>query len=218
MKKLSLIIVLLSYCFTLSAQTLTFGFKTGVGLSKFNEKISNEIRYKPGFSFGNFLNIRIYKKLSIQAELNFEQKGQIRKAIITYTSIESIDGIATLNLKTKNKLDYITFPVLIKIRFGNKIKAFVNTGPYLAFLLCENTYINSEPASRQLIVIDNREEFKNSEIGLIGGGGIQIPLKENLYLLIDGRYNYGLTDIYVNDNIEIKNRSFGISAGIIIPL
>ena len=58
---------------------------------------------------------------------------------------------------------------------------------------------------------------KSVDLGLQMGAGIAIPAGPGK-VIVDGRYNLGLSNISDENGMNVKNRGFAISLGYAIPL
>ncbi len=194
----------------------------------------DEIKSKIGFTIGAALNYSINDRISIQPELNFIQKGYTEKS--TSTWMEDDDGrlITTVTTSTtKNTLNYLEIPALVKISFGGDTKFYALAGPSFGIGLggkytydskitesyddVSDTFTNSDkgnikfgdqPEDGEGMYIDNRFDF-----GLQLGGGILIARK----IIIEARYGLGFSKLYDSD-FEIKNRVFQLTIGLPLTL
>lgn len=245
MKKYLLACSIALISISISAQTLSVIPKIGITVSTISmEETDNvpfpgfedEIKSKIGFTIGAALNYSINDRISIQPELNFIQKGYTQKSNSTWTEDDDGRLITTVTTSTtKNTLNYLEIPTLVKISFGGDTKFYVLAGPSFGIGLggkytndskitesyddVSDTFKNSDkgnikfgdrPENAEGIYIDNRLDF-----GLQLGGGILIARK----ILIEARYGLGLSNLYDSENNpETKNRVFQLTAGIPLTL
>jgi hypothetical protein len=136
-----------------------------------------------------------------QLEVNFSQRGWE----------EDFDD------KTKNSysrcLNYVEIPFMAHLAFGKEphgLQFFVNLGPQIGFLLDDSEKyegewaIESRPSATQVIYgkeIDNRFDY-----GIVGGAGLELKTKAGNFF-IEGRYYYGLGDIFNNSKTDDFGRS-----------
>jgi hypothetical protein len=200
------------------AQTITPKF--GISLSTIsaskstNPDINSGVKNKIGISGGLAVEFVLKKRISIQPELLYVQKGN--KYFLRANTGISTDYIITLN--------YLEVPVLIKAKFDH---FYFNVGPSLAMGLDGNYKIttnhpaiphhmngkikfgkSSDENPDNDVYIDRR-----FDIGLQIGGGYVLA---NL-IMIDLRYGFGMTNIYGNDS-KSKLRSFQATLGVPIRL
>lgn len=168
-----------------------FGLKGGVNFAVQSDIASyfeNET-IRTGLSLGVFANRALNENLDVQAELNYEQKGD--KSNIA-----------------KYKYDYVSVPVLFKYSLGKSdntaLRFNINAGPYAAFLINAESTINDIDTD----LSDSTEDF---EFGMIAGFGFKYPVAKN-NLVLDIRLGLGLTPYDKNDN-DPNNKYFGVTLG-----
>lgn len=136
-----------------------------------------------------------------QVEVNFAQRGWE----------EDFDD------ETKNSysrcLNYIEVPFLAHLSFGKEpygLQFFINLGPQIGFLLDDSEKyegewsIESRPSATQAIYgkqIENKFDY-----GILGGAGLELKTKVGNFF-IEGRYYYGLGDIFNNSKTDDFGRS-----------
>ena len=136
-----------------------------------------------------------------QLEVNFAQRGWE----------EDFDD------KTSNSysrcLNYVEIPFLAHISFGKEpygLQFFINLGPQIGFMLSDSEKyegqwnIESRPQATQAIYgkpIDNKFDY-----GILGGAGLELKTKAGNFF-IEGRYYYGLGDIFNNSKTDDFGRS-----------
>lgn len=190
-QKALLLAILLMISSGTFAQKFHYGAKVGANFAVQSEIAdyfqNNNIR--TGLSVGVFSNYSLNKKMQLQAEINYDQKGGKTDE---YTA----------------KYDYLTIPVLFKYSLGKSDKTAlrfnVNLGPYAGFLL--NSEIDADGNS-----IDMKDETKNFEAGAIAGFGMKYPVG-NDYIVLDLRLGLGLTNFDKNDS-EPNNKYIGLTFG-----
>jgi len=236
MKNIYLIIalIILSSNFLFS-QDFSLGLKDGASWSsidgRFDFKNFNQtqIQNRVGHSFGLLLNYRTTRFLTLQMEFNFEEKG------FKFSDNNFIGGGYSGNYS----INYFTIPLITNFEIGKRVKYYGYTGVYIGFLVKAENYTSFiSTASSDLIIYDlsydPTELFNKQEFGGLVGVGIKIPLCEKVELIIDSRYNFGLTKAAKNtdfvydpnqwtkdnpDNFQnVCNRSFSISFGILYKL
>lgn len=116
------------------------------------------------------------------------------------------------------RLNYLEIPFLAHLAFGKEpygLQFYINLGPQIGILLGdEETYegtwsIESRPNATQSIYakpIDNKFDY-----GITGGLGLELRTKAGNFF-VEGRYYYGLGDIFNNS----KTDDFGRSANMTI--
>lgn len=198
-------ILVLTFCFLAfqSQAQLNIGLKGGAMFSSIQgENIESGTR--TGLGGGLFAQFVALPALAIQVEGLFEQKG-------------SYDESTPLGINTVSevRLDYLTIPVMAKLRLpiGGTVFPNVFGGMYGAYAL--NGELATTIASNTSVSDLAIEDF---DFGLLFGGGLDIKL-EKLFLTFDARYSFGLVEVY-NDNSlagaidDFRNGAVFINVGI----
>jgi hypothetical protein len=163
--------------------------KAGINIANQSIKNVNGEKSKVSFQAGLGVNIQTgIKNFSIQPEVNFISKG---------TKFKNSFGNETYNF------NYIEVPVLAKYSFG---PVYVNAGPSIGFLMGKSDKIKAAYGKTKTI-----------DFGVQMGAGIAIPAGPGK-MIIDGRYNLGLSNISDEKGVDVKNRGFAVSLGYAIPL
>ena len=130
------------------------------------------------------------------------------------------------------KSSFIEVPVLLKTEFGNTVRPYLLIGPTIGFLL--NSSIEAEVLGFGLRC-DMKDVTESINLGFTVGTGVRFPAG-TWSLFIDGRYTFGLLDIYKKGTFEIgagpvtitetiieedqimKTRGLQIMLGVTIPV
>lgn len=142
-----------------------------------------------------------------QLEANFVQRGWNEL-------IE--DGSGNQYYRT---LNYVEIPFLTHLGFGREargIQGFVNLGPQVGFLINEKEHYGGalpwDTSNRANNVTEQygKPVEKKLEYGIAGGGGFEIKTGIGS-LSFEGRYFYGLSDIFNNTKRDYFGRSANTS-------
>ena len=139
-----------------------------------------------GYSAAIAFQYNVSQLVSLRTSLAYERKGALLKINAT-----DISGNPIVDMKAHLNFDYLILPILVRLNLGNKLKLFVNAGPYLGYLIRQTSVteaFNEFPSSST----DQTEYFKKFDIGLTGGLGCGLPIKNNFILTIEVRHNLGL--------------------------
>ncbi|HET9057919.1 MAG TPA: porin family protein [Chitinophagaceae bacterium] len=213
MKKLFLLLLLLTGFIVLNAQNIRFGVTAGASIASAKGKtegVSITSDSKVGFTGGVLVDIPLADQFAFQPGLNFLQKGS--KFNINILGVQ-IDGKETLN--------YLELPLnfLFRTEAGSG-KFFVGLGPVLGLGLSgkgeDKSTFNGQTIEEKYDVefgtdvnTDHYKPFEFSGNVLAGyefGNGIFIAVN----------YNLGISNIAVVDNTDnttYRNRYFGIRLG-----
>lgn len=193
MKKILLLFFVISSTICTNAQSskreegIKLGIKGGLNVSNLAGDVkNNEIR--TSIHIGFLSEFIVSDKFSIQPEILYSGQGYIYK---------------DENTTEKNKLNYITLPVLAKYYILNNVS--IETGPQIGALIYSRSKTN-EGSSK----IDNQSIV---DFGLNIGMGYE--LKSGVFF--QTRYNHGLTNINNSDSsnkTKYTNSVFQLSVGI----
>lgn len=148
------------------------------------------------------------KNLGLIAELNYSQQGWEQY-------FEPSQSGTPSPYEHSHQLNYIELPILTHIYFGDKVRFFVNLGPKLSFLISDSEKMN-QALSGALASGDLGTSFmtyqyyrmaeKKIDYALMGGLGLEFRTGIGNFAL-EGRYTFGLGDIYNNKKSDFFNRS-----------
>jgi hypothetical protein len=163
--------------FTVTAQN-AIGIKGGVNIASLSEFSG---RSRISGHGGLFLHHTINKNWCFQPELLFSGEGQ------RYISNGAEHTLA---------LDYLQLPLMIQYYPVPKI--YVEAGPQVGVLISAQDKIDEfdEPHANV------KGDFSSAQVAL----GVGIGLKATEKIILYGRYNFGLTDVSVFDNIVDHSR------------
>lgn len=168
--------------------------------------------YSPalGFSGGLFFQYKFPKTFSLRTNVTFERKGSGVDEILTDNNGEAIAEAAF-----PNHFDYITAPILLRTTFGNKIKYFINAGPFFGYLFKQTVVYKKSGIISALPDSDNTDLYKKFDTGIAAGFGIEIPIKDKFAFSLEMRDNFGLLNVSKaqTSNSTIKTNSTNILIG-----
>ena len=170
------------------------GARGGVTMSNMSFTPSVEQGMRMGTTFGVSARYIEEKFFGLIAEVNFEQRGWK----------ENFDET---EFRYSRQLTYIQIPLLTHIYFGGKkVKGFVNLGPSVGYLMSDSRSANFDyenPGSVEGFPIANRYvnqmkmEVKNKfDYGIMAGAGIEFIIKQRHSLTLEGRYYFGLGNVF----------------------
>lgn len=150
--------------------SIRIGLEGGPGLSTLRYDLffypSKYIEAGPGGTAGFSFTYDINKKLSFKTNLLWELKGNTRKTDEDY------------------RLNYITVPLLLQIRFGKTPTGFFTLGPFIGFQL---------PVPGDVDIY-----YKPIDFGASLGVGLDVPLSSQFGMTFEIRNNLGLLNISSN--------------------
>ena len=184
MKKISLFLCTLLVTATIFAQNASIGLKAGLNVSNLSNNSGYEMGSKVGFHGGLLAHVHLAPSLALQPEVLYSNQG----AKYTVNGVEH-----NLNL------NYINIPLQLQYMFANGFR--LQTGPQVGFL-----------ASVKDKVADNEtgfftsQDFKTVDFSWSAGLSYLSPSG----LGVDGRYNFGITNINNAGTNVLKNNVFQI--------
>lgn len=216
MKQITVIITIFIVCVSsVAAQNNRFEREFFVGANAgavatrmdFNPSIPQTLKY--GVHGGLSAKFISEKHLGFVLELNYSQRGW------------SEDYADSLNYTYNRTLNYLEIPFMTHIYVGNKTRFIINAGPQISFLLNDKhemsdalaEYVKAQneldPGARFGYQYSPISEMKRVEYGLVGGLGVELNTAIGTFDL-EGRYYFGLGDIFTNRRTE--NAYFNRSA------
>ncbi|MBR5456100.1 MAG: PorT family protein [Bacteroidaceae bacterium] len=186
-------------------QILEIGVIGGLNLSQMDFQPDIRQKYLMGANGGLFARYTSEKYFGMicaaQLELNFSQRGWT----------ENFDD--GTNNGYSRTLNYIELPLLAHLSWGKEKKGFqffINLGPQISFLMGDSEKSEgnwkAEDRPESIRAIYGKEIENKFDYGITGGLGIELKTKAGNFF-IEGRYYYGLSDIYKNSKTDDFGRS-----------
>lgn len=210
MKRFAFILAVLVVTMAANGQThyegtIAVGGKAGATFSKVNFNPSVQQTMLPGITAGVMFRYIEEKHFGLIAELNLTQRGWK----------EAYDDI---DYNYSHSFTYLELPVMTHIFFGNKrVKGFFNLGPELNVMIANGIKSNFEykQAAEDDYFIQNARhteqltmDISNKlDYGICGGAGMELNLNNRNSLLLEGRFYYGLTDVFPSHKTDIFSSS-----------
>lgn len=206
MKRLAAILITAFMALTATAQThyegtIAVGGKAGASFSRLNFNPTVQQTMLPGATAGVMFRYIEEKNFGLIAELNMTQRGWK----------EAFDDI---DYNYSHRFTYLELPIMSHIFFGNqRVKGFFNLGPELNVMLGdgiksnfnyqetgEMDYFlqNTRHVEQLTMKVNNRLDY-----GICAGAGMEVNLNAKHSLLLEGRFYYGLTDVFPNHKTDI---------------
>ena len=204
-------------CLCLSSVSFMYGQKTefkpewnvGVGFGPtfsavdFEPRVSTKSRSQ--FHGGIAVRYLSEKNLGIIAELNYSQQGWE----------QNFKNDNEREFQHSHQLNYLELPILTHIYFGNKVRFVFNLGPKIGYLISDSEKIN-EPLAEFLASGSASGDFvtqqyyrladRKIDYGLMAGMGLEFRTGIGSFTL-EGRYSFGLGDIYKSGKSGSSNFS-----------
>ncbi len=211
-----------------------------------NDLFTRGFTSRKGLYFGLGADIALTPRFSFAAELNYTSQGGLRNGLQPIP-MELPPGlpippgtILYADIRNEAILDYVEIPVLGRLTFGDRIRFFIDAGPYFGYLVRARALTEGaspfylDEAGTQPIYIppatdppifdlgadtDVKDSLKKTNFGLAGGVGLIFPLGPG-DIVFEARFQLGLTTI--QKDIETSGKSqtgaIVISLGYSLPL
>lgn len=153
---------------------------------------------------------------SIYAEVNYASLGWRDKIqdVNNAPVINEITGEAEAYSRTIN---YIQVPIMAHLAWGKEsrgVQFFINLGPQFGIYLNESTKMNFDfekrnrtARSSSIIAQDTMTVEKRFDYGIAAGIGLEYTVPRIGHFLVEGRYYYGLGNIYGDSKRDYFGRS-----------
>lgn len=202
---LSLLVVCLTHAQTHYEGSISVGGKAGATLSRVNFNPTVQQTMLPGMTAGVMFRYIEEKNFGLIAELNMTQRGWK-------------ENFEQSEYNYSHRFTYLELPIMTRIFFGNqRIKGFFNLGPELNVMLGNGISSNFDyqEADRMDYFIQDTRHIEQMSLdinnrfdyGICAGAGMEINLNPKHSLLIEGRFYYGLTDVFPNHKTDIFSSS-----------
>lgn len=214
MKRIATILTyIIAISLSLSAQNhyssrFYIGAKTGMTMSRMDFAPNVKQSMVNGFMGGVTFKYSEEKNFGVIAELNIHQRGWK----------ENFEG-APFNYE--RKLTYIQLPLLTHIYFGGRsFKGFFNLGPEFGYMISDNIssdFDYTQPLAQVGFPSDRMTEQMSKEIsnkfdyGISLGVGMEFIAKRRHSVTLEGRFYYGLGNIYPDSKSDTFSASRSMS-------
>ena len=223
MKKQVFLFIFLVGCFSFIVKAQKFyephihiGAKGGAAFSSviFSPEVKQSMT--EGAFAGVSFRYAVEKYVGLLAELNFVQRGW--KESFDEVSVDG--GVGKYN----RTLSYIQLPLMTHIIFGSpRVKCVINLGPEFSYMVDDQIksnfdYVNHN-FTEQYRITDQLDKpiYNRFDYGITGGLGMEVKLNRSHSLMLEGRYYFGLGNIFSNAKKDVfdasRNSSIMVSLG-----
>lgn len=155
---------------------------------------------------------------ALVGEVNFTQMGW-KEDILTADDMPVINKVTGLPEEFQRELTYVQIPIFARLGWGRERKGFqffFQVGPQVGFFLNDKITSNfnyderntSDRVGVQRDAVQDTLAIKNKfDYGISGGLGLEFSHPKVGHFLLEGRYYYGLGDIYGNSKRDYFGRS-----------
>ena len=222
-------------------QNVKIGIKAGTSIPSLRDNGENEIskdyESKMSGNFGLVADFLISGRFSLKTGLDYSGQGGVRNGQQPVTNLPSQlsqflpkGTYIYANFNNNSILNYMEIPVMGKLEWGNKMKYYLNAGPYVGVLLnakqktsgnsqfyLDKTAmmpltISGQPLGNQSFDAntDVKDDINSTNIGLTGGVGLSFDLSRNSALVFDARAAYGLKSVQKDTELNGNSKTGGI--------
>ena len=183
MKKVFLLLTLVSGSLLLKAQHVELGLKGGLNVATISYPSTNSnIDPRISVNLGGLAHIHLSKEFAVQPELLFSGQGYKQtKSDVVY----------------KTNLNYVQLPILLQYLIGTGFR--IETGPQFGALLSAKYKAGD-------VSVDVKDHYKKIDAAWVFGAGYLTSSGFG----IDARYNLGLSKINNDNDPKISNRVFAV--------
>lgn len=187
MKKLVLLFAIIAIGTSSFAQEIKYGVKGGLNLANFSgDDMNGDSR--ADIYFGGFMRLKLTKSLAFQPEIVYSRQG-------------SKDDREESNLQFKT--NFLNIPLLLRAKMFGTDKLYAIAGPQIGIHLSSEFEEDGDTAKYDKAM---RDMDFSVAIGL--------EYKLNKQFSIDIRYNFGLSEIFNDDYVEIDAKNSVFQVGI----
>lgn len=148
------------------------------------------------------------RHVGLVAELNLEQRGWL-------------EDFEEAPLSYQRRLTYIELPLMTHIFFGSRtVKCFINLGPQVGYMIGDKVTSNFDyskapdvpgfPNNRRYEQMDMKVSNR-FDYGITAGMGVEFIVKRRHCIQLQGRYYYGLGNIFPSSKSDTFSASRGSS-------
>ena len=214
--------ICLFICLPLTIQAQVGEYRTDFAVGVNGGYLLNKVSFTPtvpqkmmgGLTGGVTLRYTCEKYFSsicaVTAEVNYGQMGW--KEEILDMNNEPVyyygDEEKTNPLFYERRINYIQIPVMARLGWGRErrgVQAFIQIGPQVGIYMSESTNTNIEygqgtqtQRSSYIVAQEDMPVEKKFDYGITGGAGIEYSHPKLGHFLLEGRYYFGLGNIYGN--------------------
>lgn len=191
------------------------GGRAGATLSRMSFTPNVKQGWLTGATAGIAMRYTEEKIFGLMAELNIRQSGWKE-------SFEDKEDPRAASLFAYHRqLTYIQLPIMTHIYFGRRVKGFFNLGPSVSYMLGSSISSNFDyrnPQSVENFPHRNRTTEQMSmeianrfDYGIVGGAGMEVRVARRHSMLLEGRYYFGIGNIFKSSKKDFFSASRGSS-------
>ncbi|AHM59434.1 hypothetical protein D770_05855 [Flammeovirgaceae bacterium 311] len=179
-------------------KTWSAGPEFGLSLSRLQGDMPEDQEFNTGLMGGGHITYSTRNTFGVTFKALYHRRG----------SQQETNGVVN-----EQALDYLEFPFLARFFLtpGGKFRPNVFAGPSAGFLLGVKNRTGGGDYSN--VSAQLRDNYRNFDLGLTAGIGLNYLVAWETRLLLDARYLYGLSDINKMPEVSMYNRGFALTLG-----
>ncbi len=153
---------------------------------------------------------------ALYGEVNFAQLGW-KENILDRNDQPVINAVTGIREEYSRTANYVQIPLFARLGWGREQKGaqfFFQVGPQFGFLLSESTKMNfkfeernqkdriNETCAQDTMSIQHRFDY-----GIAGGLGLEYSIPKVGHFILEGRYYYGLGNIFADSKRDYFSKS-----------
>ena len=153
---------------------------------------------------------------SIYGEVNYTQMGW-KERILDANDQPVVNAVTGLPEQYSRTLNYIQVPIFAHLAWGRERKGvqfFFQAGPQFGYLIGESTKtnfalsdMNLDDRSNKVYAQDTMPVENKFDYGIAVGMGLEVSINRVGHFLLEGRYYYGLGNIYGDSKRDFFSKS-----------
>lgn len=155
---------------------------------------------------------------ALVAEVNYIQTGW-REDILTAEDLPVVNPKTGIPEQYERRLNYLQMPMMARMGWGRERKGFqffVQVGPQVGLFLNDKATANFDISQRNKndrigaqrdATQDSLPVQRKFDYGVAGGAGLEFSHPKVGHFILEGRYYYGLGDIFYNSKRDYFGRS-----------
>ena len=156
---------------------------------------------------------------AVVAEVNYTQMGWKENILDKEDQPVPLHTDPSQTLSYSRKINYLQVPLLARLGWGrerNGLQFFIQLGPQVGFYLNDQTDTNFNVRDIEsyydkrssFVVAQDSMAIENSlDYGIAAGAGLEFSNRHLGHFIVEGRYYYGLGNIYGNTKRDYFGRS-----------
>ena len=186
---------------------VSIGGHVGMTMSKMSFTPSIKQKMVSGKTAGISVKYWEERNFGLIVELNYEQRGWA-------------EDFKEYPFSFERRLDYIQLPLLTNIFGGRHVNGFFNLGPEFGYMIGSSYNANfdvhnipnipdfpTDRVTEQMTL----EPSKKFDYGITAGAGIEFIIKRKHRISLEGRYYFGIGNIFPDDRKDTFSASRGMS-------